>query len=71
MFCVFLGYPFLYNMNDGGDDDDHDDDIVVVVVIIICNNNIAVLLHSFIHVFIVLWSIYVNKDWNWKVIDIA
>jgi len=44
MFCV-LGYPFLYSM---------DDDDIVIIIIIICNNNIAVLLHSFILVFIVL-----------------
>jgi len=43
---VFLGYPFLYSMDD--------DIVIIIIIIIICNNNIAVLLHSFIHVFIVL-----------------
>ena len=43
---MFLGYPSMYSM-----DDDDDDDIVMIII---CNNNIAVLLHSFIHVFIVL-----------------
>jgi hypothetical protein len=40
---VFVGHCFLYSI----DDDD-------IIVIIIHNNNIAVLLHSFIHGFIVL-----------------
>lgn len=40
---MFVGHCFLYSI----DDDD-------IIVIIIHNNNIAVLLHSFIHGFIVL-----------------
>lgn len=59
---MFWGYPLLYSMDDGDN----------YVVIIMCNNNnIAVLLHSFILVLIVLYSVYVNKDCNWRVIDIA